>query len=167
MSIQFFVSISGSKMSYLRYHLYILNIETLLLADYVNFVDSTKKQITYFQIIIDFLLLFYLCFHFISYLHTWIINNFSLEQISRTSNLDSSLIQRQYKLDLLPRFMKIKSINPKLRQDEMAEKLSCSSSTLKRYRNKINMLSSYRIPPNSNRRRQKFSSDLNWPQIIR
>ena len=33
-------------------------------------------------------------------------NTFSLEQISKTGNLDSNLILRQYELDLLARFMK-------------------------------------------------------------
>ena len=54
----------------------------------------------------------------------------------------------------MPRFMERRSINPKLKQSE----LSCSSSTFKRYRQYINMLSLYRIPPNNtNKRRQKIS----------
>ena len=48
---------------------------------------------------------------------------FSLEQTSKTSNLDSNLILRQYKLDLKAWFMEIKSINPKLRQDQIAKEL--------------------------------------------
>ena len=54
--------------------------------------------------------------------------------------------------------MEIKSVYPKLRQDQIAKELGCSSSTLKRYRNNINMPSPDRIPPNSNKRRQKISN---------
>ena len=43
--------------------------------------------------------------------------------------------------------MKIKSVNHRLGQDQIAKELGCSSSTLQRYRNDINMLSPYRIPP--------------------
>ena len=38
---------------------------------------------------------------------------------------------RQYKLDLMARFMEIKSVTPRLRQDQK-NKLGCSSSTLQR-----------------------------------
>ena len=89
---------------------------------------------------------------------------FSLQQISQTGNLDSSLILCKHKLDLMARFMEIKSVNPKLKQDQIGKKLSCSSSTLKRYRNDLNMLSPDRTPPNSNKRRQKTASDLKRPQ---
>ena len=39
---------------------------------------------------------------------------FSLEQLSRTGNLDANSISRQYKLDSMARFMEIKTMNPKL-----------------------------------------------------
>ena len=82
-------------------------------------------------------------------------NVFSLEQISETGNLGGNLILRLYKLDLMARFMEVKSINPKLKHNQIANVLGYSISTLHRYRNDINMLSSYRIPPNSHRK-QKF-----------
>ena len=53
-------------------------------------------------------------------------NTFSLEQISKTGNVDANSILLQHKLDLMARFMEIESINPKLKQKE----LGCSSSTL-------------------------------------
>ena len=81
----------------------------------------------------------------------------SLEQISETGNLDSNLILRQYQLDLMARFMEIKSVKPKLGQDQKPKKLSFSSSTLQRYRNDKNMLSPYRIPPGNHKRRRKIS----------
>ena len=42
-------------------------------------------------------------------------NTFSLEKISKTSSLDSKLLLRQYKLDVMAWIMEIKSINPKLK----------------------------------------------------
>ena len=46
---------------------------------------------------------------------------FSLEQISKTGNLDAKLIYRQYKLDLVARYLKTKSVNPKLEQNQVAK----------------------------------------------
>ena len=76
-------------------------------------------------------------------------NSFSLQQISRTGNLDSNLISRQYKLNLMADFMRVKYENPKMKQSEIASQLGYSTSTLQRYRNDINMLSPYRINPNN------------------
>ena len=95
-------------------------------------------------------------------------NTFSLQQRSQTGNLDSILFLRQYKLDLMARFLEIKYMNPRLRQDQKAKELGCSSSTLQRYRQDMNFLSRYRIPPNSHKRRQKISNrehDLERPQL--
>ena len=58
------------------------------------------------------------------------IYNFSLQQISRTSNLDANLISRQYKLSLMADFMRMKHKNPKLKQSQIACQLSYSTSTL-------------------------------------
>ena len=82
-------------------------------------------------------------------------NNFSLQQIQKTSNLDANLICRQYKLNLMADFMKVKYENPRMRQSEIANQLGLSSSTLQRYRNDINMLSPYRINPNNTKKRSK------------
>ena len=92
----------------------------------------------------------------------------SLEQKSKTGTLDSKLILRQHKLDLLARFMEKKAVHTKLKQNQTAKELGCSSSTIQRYRNDINMLSLYRIPPNTNKRKQKLSNcyhDLERPQM--
>ena len=40
-------------------------------------------------------------------------NSFSLQQIQKTSNLDANLISRQYKLNLMADFMRLKSENLK------------------------------------------------------
>ena len=82
-------------------------------------------------------------------------NNFSLQQIQKTSNLDANLISRQYKLNLMADFKRVKYENPKLKQSEIANQLGMSSSTIQRYRNDINMLSPYRINPNNTKKRSK------------
>ena len=74
-------------------------------------------------------------------------NTFSLQQISRSSNLDANIISRQYKLNLMLDLMRLKYENPKLKQSEKAKELKISTSTIQRYRNDINMLSPYRIQP--------------------
>ena len=85
-------------------------------------------------------------------------NSFSLQQIQKTSNLDANLISRQYKLNLLADFKRVKYENLKMKQSEIANQIGLSSSTLQRYRNDINMLSLYRInqitPTNAQKRLQ-------------
>ena len=83
------------------------------------------------------------------------IKTFSLQQIQKTSNLDAKIISRQYKLNLMADFMRLKYENPKMKQSEIANQLSLSSLTLQRYRNDINMLSPYRINPNNTNKRSK------------
>ena len=56
-----------------------------------------------------------------------------LEQLSETGNLESKLILRQNKLDLMAMFTQVNSLNLKIRQDRIANELGCTSSTLKRY----------------------------------
>ena len=95
---------------------------------------------------------------------------FSLHQISQTGNIDNILILRQNKIDLMARFMEIKPVNPKLRQDQIAKELRCSSSTLQRYGQDIKTRSPYKITPNNHKRKQKISisnreHDLERPQM--
>ena len=75
-------------------------------------------------------------------------NIFYFHQVSKTGNLDSILISRLYKINLMDKYMQNKFENPKLKQSEITEQLCYSSTTLKRYRNDINMLSLYRIQSN-------------------
>ena len=51
-------------------------------------------------------------------------NNFSLQQISKTGNLDSNLISCQLKLNLMAEFMQSKVENPKLKQSKIADHLN-------------------------------------------
>ena len=82
-------------------------------------------------------------------------NSFSLQQIQKTSNLYANLISRQYKLNLMADFMRVKYENPRMKQTEIANQLGMSSSTVKRFRNDINVLSPYRISPNNTKNVQK------------
>ena len=97
-------------------------------------------------------------------------NSFSLQQIQKTSNLDANLITRQYKLNLMADFMRVKYENPKMKQSQIANQMGLSSSTLQRYRNDINMLSPYRINTNNVKKRTKKAkiddiTDLKRPQM--
>ena len=76
-------------------------------------------------------------------------NSFSLPKISKTGNLDSNLISRQYKLNLMADFMRMKNENPKLNQSQIANQLGYSTSTSQRYRNDIYLLLPYRTNPNN------------------
>ena len=83
------------------------------------------------------------------------MNNTFLQHLSQRGSLDSNLILRHYDLDLMARFMRKKSMNPKVRQDQIAKKLGCSSSGLQRCRQDINMLSPFRIQSKSIKRKQR------------
>ena len=97
-------------------------------------------------------------------------NSFSLQQIQKTSNLDANLISRQYKLNLMADFLRVKYENPKMKHCEKANQLGMSFSTVQRYRNDINMLSQYQISPNNTKKRSKKAkiddnSDHKRPQL--
>ena len=70
-------------------------------------------------------------------------NTFSIEQITKTCDLKADLAMRQCMLDKMAEFIEIKSINPNLKQAEVAKELAISTSTLQRYRKKMH--SPYRI----------------------
>ena len=89
-------------------------------------------------------------------------NAFSLQQISRTSNLDANLISRQYKLNIMADFVRMKYENPKLKQSEIADQLGYSSSTSQLYRSVINRLPPYRIQPNMTNKRTKKASNTKY-----
>ena len=46
--------------------------------------------------------------------------SFSLQQIQKTSNLNAILISRQYKLNLVADFMRLKYENPRTKQSQIA-----------------------------------------------
>ena len=82
-------------------------------------------------------------------------NNSSSQQVSRTSNFDANLISKQYNLNPMADFLRMKYENPKLKQSQLANQLGYSTSTLQRYRNDINMPSPYRFLPNNTNKRTK------------
>ena len=85
-------------------------------------------------------------------------NSYTFSEISKTGSLTSSLIIRQYKLDLMAWFMEMKNKNPKLTQNEVAKELGYSSATVKLYRNDKNMPSPYGTQSNKNKRKQKIAN---------
>ena len=89
-------------------------------------------------------------------------NSFSSQQIQKTSNLDANLISRQYKLNLMADFMRLKYENPRMKQSEIANQLNLSSSTIQRYRNDKHMLSPYRINPNNTKQRSKKAKNTDF-----
>ena len=94
----------------------------------------------------------------------------SLNEITKTANMDPNLLTRHYKLKIMNDFLYMKYQNPKLKQSELANNLNMSSSTIQRYRNDINMLSPYRISPNNVKKRSKKAKiddigDLKRPQM--
>ena len=99
------------------------------------------------------------------------MNNFpSLNEINKNSAMDPNMLTKYYKLKLMNDFMNIKYQNPKMTQSEISSQLNMSSSTIKRYRNDINMFSPYRINSNNVKKRSKKAKiddfgDLKRPQM--
>ena len=62
------------------------------------------------------------------------MSTFSPELISKTSNVDSNLILRHKKLDLMATFLELKPIKLKLRQDQTEEEIGFSISTFHCYK---------------------------------
>ena len=83
------------------------------------------------------------------------MNTPSLNEINKNSTMDPNMLTKYYKLKLMNDFMNIKYQNPKMTQSEISSQLNMSSSTIKRYRNDINMLSPYKINPNNTKKRSK------------
>ena len=97
-------------------------------------------------------------------------NTPSLNEINKNSTMDPNMLTKYYKLKLMNDFMNIKYQNPKMTQSEISSQLNMSSSTIKRYRNDINMLSPYRNNPNNVKKRSKKAEiddigDLKRPQM--
>ena len=65
----------------------------------------------------------------------------------------------------MPDFMRMKCENPISKQSQIANQLGYSTITLQRYRNDINMLSSYKIQPNNTNKRIKKASNSNFNNI--
>ena len=88
-------------------------------------------------------------------------NTPSLNEINKNSAMDPNMLTKYYKVKLMNDFMNIKYQNPKMTQSEISSQLNMSSSTIKRYRNDINMLSPYRISRNNVKKRSKKAKNDN------
>ena len=69
---------------------------------------------------------------------------FSYDNITKSHSINPNDLIRVYKLDRCCDFMEEKFNNPKLTQKEICKKLGFSDSTIKRYRDDIQMDSPYR-----------------------
>ena len=97
-------------------------------------------------------------------------NTPSLNEINKNSAMDPNMSTKYYKLKLMNDFMNIKYRNPKMTQSEISSQLNMSSSTIKRYRNDISMISPYRNNQNNVKKRPKKAKiddigDLKRPQM--
>ena len=92
-------------------------------------------------------------------------NTFSLQQISRTSNVDANLISRQYKLNLMADFMRVNCGKPKLKPSEITNQLGYPTSTSQRYRKDINVVSPYKTHANIIKKRTKMPKILTLTTI--
>ena len=82
-------------------------------------------------------------------------NTPSLNEINKNSAMDPNMLTKYYKLKLMNDFMNIKYQNPKMTQSQISSQLNMYSSTMKRYRNDINMFSPYRVNSNNVKKQQK------------
>ena len=84
--------------------------------------------------------------------------------------MDPNMLTKYYKLKLMNDFMNINYQNPKMTQSEISSQINMSPSTIRRYRNDINMISPYRINSNNVKKQQKKTKtdnngDLKRPQM--
>ena len=70
-------------------------------------------------------------------------NKFTIDQLSKSETIDPNSINRLYKINTMLEFMEIRSNNRRMTQKEICKQLGFSDSTIKRYRNDINMDSPY------------------------
>ena len=115
-------------------------------------------------IFIVFILIIILLFKYINEQYSFFKRN------KKNSAMDPNMLTKYYKLKLMNDFMNIKYQNPKMTQSEISSQSNISSSTIKRYRNDINMISPYRINPNNVKKQQKKTKidnngDLKRPQL--
>ena len=70
-------------------------------------------------------------------------NRFTIDQLSKSETIDPNSINRLYKINKMLDFMEIRSNNPRMTQKQICNQLGTPDSTIKRYRNDINMDSPY------------------------
>ena len=86
-------------------------------------------------------------------------NRFTIDQLSKSETIDPNSINRLYKINKMLDFMEIRSNNPRMTQKQICNQLGTSDSTIKRYRNDINMDSPYNRN-NYKRKKSKKTPDI-------
>ena len=72
------------------------------------------------------------------------MNKFTIDMTVKSENLYSNSILRLYKQNLMLKVMEIKSNEPRLTQKQICNQLGYSDSTIKRFRDDIQMDSPYK-----------------------
>ena len=85
-------------------------------------------------------------------------NRFIIDQLSKSESIDPNSINRLYKINMMLNFMEIRSSNPRMTQNQICKQLGTSDSTIKRYRDDIEMDSPYNRN-NYKKRRPKKEPD--------
>ena len=86
-------------------------------------------------------------------------NKFTIDQLSKSESIDPNSINRLYKINKTLDFMEIRSNNPRMTPKQICNHLGTSDSTIKRYRNDINMDSPYNRN-NNKKKKPKKSPDI-------
>ena len=87
-------------------------------------------------------------------------NKFTIDQLSKSETIDPNSINRLYKINTMLEFMEIRSNNRRMTQKEICKQLGFSDSTIKRYRDDINMDSPYN---RNNYKNKKSKKSPNMP----
>ena len=85
---------------------------------------------------------------------------FSYDNMIKSKSIEANDLIRTYKLDRCCDFMELKYNNPKMTQKQICNQLGFSDSTIKRYRDDINMNSPYR---SNNYRKKKIRKISDTP----
>ena len=91
-------------------------------------------------------------------------NKFTIDQLSKSESIDPNSINRLYKINKMLDFMEIRSNNPRMTQKQICNQIGTSDSTIKRYRNDINMDSPYNRK-NYKKKKPKKSPDITTENI--
>ena len=83
-------------------------------------------------------------------------NKFTIDQLTKAESIDPNSINRLYKLNMMLDFMEARFKNPGMTQKQICSQLGTSDSTIKRYRNDIDMDSPY----NRNNHKKKNTKRL-------
>ena len=87
-------------------------------------------------------------------------SNFTIDQLSKSQTIDLNSINRLYKINMMLNFMDIKFNNPRLTPSQICKQLGTSDSTIKRYRDNIQMDSPYKRHNYKKKTHEKKSTSL-------